>query len=160
MDRPASATDASPNLTSVQRETLRVVLDMLVPASAQPRRLAAGELPQVLRAIENVATELPEVRSGLDMLQQEATARHGAAFATLDPAQRATLLGEFAARHPAALQRLAAETVTCYYQQDDVIKGLGLEARPPYPVGYQVVAGDLTLLTPVKARGKIWRDAS
>jgi hypothetical protein len=34
-----------------------------------------------------------------------------------------------------------------------------MEARPPYPKGYQVVQGDLSLLEPVRARGKIYRDA-
>jgi len=58
------------------------------------------------------------------------------------------------------LQRLALETVTCYYQQDGVIERLGMEPRPPYPKGYQVLPGDLTLLNPVTARGRIYRDAS
>jgi len=33
-----------------------------------------------------------------------------------------------------------------------------MEARPPYPKGYQVEPGDLSLLNPVIARGKIYRD--
>jgi hypothetical protein len=156
---PSLPSDADAALTSVRRETLRVVLDMLVPRSPDGRMPGAADMPQVLRHIEAVEAELPAMRDGLDMLQREAMARYGAGFAALDHASRSTLLAEFAAQHPAVLQRLGLEVVTCYYQQDGVIERLGLEARPPYPIGYQVISGDLTLLGPVIVRGKIYRDA-
>lgn len=160
MNPPATTPDPDAGLSPVQRETLRVVLGMLVPPSPDGRMPGAAELPQVLRHIEDVAGEVRAVRHGLDALEQEALARCGAAFAALDHTRRSTLFDEFAARHPAALQRLGLEAVTCYYQQDGVLERLGLEARPPYPLGHQVLAGDLALLRPVIARGKIYRDAS
>ena len=160
MNPPSSAPDTDAGLTPVRRETLRILVGMLVPASPDGRMPGAADLPQVLRHIESLASERHAWRDGLDMLQQEAMARYGAAFAALDHASRSTLLGEFAARHPAVLQGLGLETVTSYYQQDGVIEGLGMEARPPYPMGYQVLSGDLTLLGPVISRGKIYRDAS
>jgi hypothetical protein len=158
MNPSSSASDA--DLASARRETLRVVLGMLVPASADGRLPAAGDLTEVLSRIEQVQAELPALRAGLDALQREAIARHGAGFATLDHASRSMLLDDFAAREPALLQRLGLETVTSYYQHDRVIEGLGMEARPPFPGGYQVIAGDLTLLKPVIARGRIYREAS
>lgn len=160
MNLPSSTPDAHTGLPPVRRETLRAVLDLLVPASVDGRMPGAGAMPPVLRQVENLVAQLPALADGLDRLQSEATARYGAAFAALDEAGRSALLDEFAARDPAALQRLGLEAVTCYYQQDGVIEGLGLEARAPYPLGYQVLAGDLTLLRPVIARGKIYRDAS
>jgi len=160
MTTPSPTPGADATLTPVRRETLRAVLGMLVPPSPDGRMPGAADLPEVLRHIEHVAAELPVMRDGLDMLQHEAMARYGAAFAALDHASRSIVLDEFAARHPPVLERLGLETVTCYYQQDGVIERLGMEARPPYPVGYQVLPGDLTLLNPVIARGKIYRDAS
>jgi hypothetical protein len=160
MDTPSSTSGAGAGLTSAQRETLQAVVGMLVPASPDGRMPGAADLPEVLRQVEQVAAGLPAVRDGLATLQTDAIARYGSGFAALDHASRSTLLDEFAARHPAVLQRLGLEAVTCYYQQDDVVERLGLEARPPYPLGYQVLAGDLTLLKPVIARGKIYRDAS
>jgi hypothetical protein len=157
MNSSSSAPDA--DLACVRRETLRVVLDMLVPASADGRMPGAGEMPEVLSHVERMQAELPALRDAVDALRREAIARYGAAFAALDHASRSTLLDEFAAREPVLLQRLGLETVTCYYQQDRAIEGLGMEARPPFPTGYQVIAGDLTLLKPVIARGKIYRDA-
>ena len=155
---PPDAADKS--LTPERRETLRALVDMLVPASDDARMPAAADMPTVLQHVEQFAAAQPVVRDGLDRLQEGAQARHGAGFATLDRANRATLLEEFAARRRDVLQRLAIEVVTCYYQQDRVLEGLGMEARPPYPDGYQVVSGDLTLLEHVTARGRIWRDAS
>ena len=57
------------------------------------------------------------------------------------------------------LRNLAMHTVTCYYQDDRVLAAIGLEARPPFPKGYEVVAGDTDLLEPVRRRGSIVRDA-
>lgn len=143
----------------MRRETLRVLVNMLVPASSDRGMPGAADLPEVLRHVERVAAALPALPQALDALEREAMARSGAGFAALEHAGRSALLDEFAARQAAVLQRLAVETVTCYYQQDAVIERLGLEARPPYPAGYQVLSGDLTLLNPVIARGKTYRDA-
>lgn len=159
MNTPPPAPAADTRLTPVQRATLQVVVGMLVPASADGRLPRAADLPQVLQHIERLEAELPALRDGLDLLQGEAIARHGAAFAALDHASRSTLLDALRARLPTLLQRLGLETVTCYYQQDGVIEALGLEARAPYPGGYQILSGDLTLLAPVVARGKTYRDA-
>lgn len=160
MDTPSSTPGAGAALTSSQRETLQAVVGMLVPPSPDGRMPGAADLQEVLRQVEAVAAGLPALSDGLAALEADSVARYGSGFAALDHAGRSTLLDELAARHPALLQRLGLETVTCYYQQDGVLERLGLEARPPYPVGYQVLAGDLSLLKPVIARGRIYRDAS
>lgn len=160
MDTPSSTSGAGASLTSAQRETLQAVVGMLVPASPDGRMPGAADMPEVLRQVEEVAAGLPALRDGLAALEADATTRYGSGFAALDHASRSAVLDEFAARHPGVLQRLGLEAVTCYYQQDGVLERLGLEARPPYPLGYQVLAGDLTLLKPVIARGRIYRDAS
>ena len=47
----------------------------------------------------------------------------------------------------------------CYYRNDRVMIPLGMEPRPPFPKGHVLPQGDWSLLDPVRARGKIWRDA-
>lgn len=47
----------------------------------------------------------------------------------------------------------------CYYRDDRVMESLGMEARPPFPKGFQVDQGDWSMLEAVQQRGKIWRDA-
>jgi len=46
----------------------------------------------------------------------------------------------------------------CYYRDDRVMEALGMVARAPFPVGYEVPEGDWSMLEAVQARGKIWRD--
>jgi hypothetical protein len=59
---------------------------------------------------------------------------------------------------PSFLARLAQQTVTAYYQDDRVLQAIGMEARPPFPKGYEVPSGDLSLLDPVRARGRVYRE--
>ena len=47
----------------------------------------------------------------------------------------------------------------CYYRDDRVMESLNMEARPPFPKGYEVPQGDWSMLESVQQRGKIWRDA-
>ena len=39
-----------------------------------------------------------------------------------------------------------------------VIAALDLEPRPPHPQGFTMPENDLSLLDPVRARGRLWRD--
>jgi hypothetical protein len=59
-----------------------------------------------------------------------------------------------------ALALLIAVTAQCYYRDDRVMRSLEMEARPPYPKGFEVEGGDWSLLDPVRARSPIWRDAT
>jgi hypothetical protein len=59
-----------------------------------------------------------------------------------------------------ALGLLIAVVAQCYYRDDRVMRSLEMEARPPYPKGFEVEAGDWSLLDPVRARSSIWRDAT
>ncbi len=59
-----------------------------------------------------------------------------------------------------ALALLIAVVAQCYYRDDRVMRSLDMEARPPFPEGFEVEAGDWSLLDPVRARSTIWRDAT
>jgi len=146
-------------LSSAHRATLDAVLNLIVPPSADARLPGAAEVGVPEYLLAEARDALPELRRELDELDARALAAFSQAFAALDPARREALVGELRARDPSFMSRLALETVTCYYMHDRVLEGLGMEARPPAPKGYQVMMGDLTLLAPVRARGKIWRDA-
>ena len=69
-----------------------------------------------------------------------------------------TVLGDLRADNPALCGELARHVANWYYQQDAVLLAIGLEARAPFPRGYDVAAGDLSLLEPVRARAAIYRD--
>lgn len=157
MDTSAFLPDAP--LSNEQRATLRALLGVFVPASADASMPAAADLPQLVDQLAGFVAGAPTLRAALGAVQDQALARFGVGFAALDDAQRSTVLEQSGERECTALRQLALETVTGYYQQDLVLERIGLEARPPFPKGYQIVSGDLSLLRPVQARGPIWRDA-
>jgi len=146
-------------LTAAQLAALDAVLNLIVPPSADARMPGAAEVGVPAYLCAEAADALPALREELDELERRARTRFARGFAALEQGERKDLVEELRAQTPAFMNRLAMETLACYYQHDRVLEGLGVEARPPYPKGYQVVAGDLSLLDPVRARGKIYRDA-
>lgn len=158
MSKDATAS-AGPALSAAQQATLEAVLNLIVPPSADARMPGAAEVGVPAYLLAEAADALPVLRAELDQLEQRAQALHAQGFAALEPGARKTLVEALRAQTPAFMSRLAMETLACYYQNERVLAGLGEEARPPYPKGYAVVQGDLSLLDPVRARGKIYRDA-
>lgn len=146
-------------LTAAQLTALDAVLDLIVPPSADGRMPGAAEVGVPAFLLAEAADALPILRGELEQLERRASARFARNFIALSPGERHSLVEELRAQTPAFMSRLAMETLACYYQHDRVLEGLGLEARPPYPKGYEVAQGDLSLLDPVRARGKIYRDA-
>ena len=142
-----------------QRRILGIVLDLIVPASDDGSRPSAADI-DVLGYIRNVESHtLDSLRGDLDRLDDEARQLHGEAFASLDPASRQGIVDAIRESEPHFMRTLAMQTVTCYYQDDRVLEALGVGARPPFPKGYEVPSGDLSLLEPVRQRGKVYRDA-
>ena len=146
-------------LTAAQRATLRVVLDMIIPASGDGRFPSAAEVDVLEHIRESQSHLLPALREDLGRLDRLAAERSGSAFTRLTDSDRARVMGEIRSAEPGFLKDLALQTASCYYQDDRVLRALGMEARPPFPKGYEVVSGDLSLLDPVRKRGKLYRDA-
>ena len=146
-------------LSAHQRCLLDIVLDLIVPASKDGRRPSAAEVDVLGYIRESESHTLDELRDALDRLDAQAAATHGAAFESLEAETRRALLEDIRSREPRFMRTLAMQTVTCYYQDDGVLEAIGVGARPPFPEGYEVPSGDLSLLEPVRRRGQIYRDA-
>ena len=145
-------------LDSNQQRTFGAVLDMIIPASGDGRFPSATET-DVLGYVAKTDPKLLEtVRIELDRLNTMSENLHGLVFGDAHETVRQELLDEIRGKEPQFLRGLALQTVTCYYQDDRVMEAIGMEARPPFPKGYEVVAGDLSLLDPVRARGQVYRD--
>ena len=145
-------------LDSDQQRTFGAILDMIIPASGDGRFPSAAET-DVLGYVAKTDPKLLEtVRIELDRLNTMSEALHGLVFGDAHETVRQELLDEIRGKEPQFLRGLALQTVTCYYQDDRVMEAIGMEARPPFPKGYEVVAGDLSLLDPVRARGQVYRD--
>ena len=145
-------------LDSDQQRTFGAILDMIIPASGDGRFPSAAET-DVLGYVAKTEPKLLEtVRIELDRLNTMSENLHGLVFGDAHETVRQELLDEIRGKEPQFLRGLALQTVTCYYQDDRVMEAIGMEARPPFPKGYEVVAGDLSLLDPVRARGQVYRD--
>ena len=147
-------------LTAAQREILRAVLDMIIPASEDGRFPSAAEVDVLEHIRESQSHLLPALREDLGRLDRLAAEHSGTAFAHLTESGRIRVMDEIRSAEPGFLKDLALQTATRYYQDDRVLRALGMEARPPFPKGYEIVSGDLSLLDPVRKRGKLYRDAS
>ena len=133
-------------LNSDQQRTFVAILDMIIPASDD------GRFPSAADQL------LDTVRNELDRLNAVSEDLYGVAFGDAGETHRQGLLDEIRGAEPQFLGGLALQTVTLYYQDDRVMEAIGMEARPPFPKGYEVVAGELSLLDPVRARGQVYRD--
>ncbi|NNL65157.1 MAG: gluconate 2-dehydrogenase subunit 3 family protein [Myxococcales bacterium] len=142
---------------SEDARSLAAVLDEIIPPSDDGRMPGAGEAGLVSHVEAQVAKspELePVLLQGLAALREQA----GGDFDALGADARRDALNAIAAGQPGFLPTLVFHTFTGYYQLPRVLEALGLEARPPHPKGHELEAGDLSLLDPVRERGKHYRD--
>ena len=100
----------------------------------------------------------PVIAQGLSALDELAAGRGARCFAELSGQEKRDVLNELATTQPAFLPGLIFQTYVGYYQNARVVEALGLEARPPYPKGYDLELGDLTLLDAVRQRTKLYRE--
>ncbi|MCC6848239.1 MAG: gluconate 2-dehydrogenase subunit 3 family protein [Deltaproteobacteria bacterium] len=150
-DIPAAA-----DLSADQRRALACVLDALVPPSPDGRLPGAGAAG-VATHVERTLRTLPDLRAmvvdGLRDLDVQARAQHGRPFVACGEGERAALVAAQGFGYA-----LVPHTYVGYYQQDAVLEAIGMEPRPPHPKGYTVAENDLSLLAPVKARSKRYRE--
>ena len=147
---------AENTLTPVQRDGLRVIAGMIIPASAKYAVPGADDAAIQAEILKTLGRDTAAVRAALDHLARLA----GKPLAGLDPARRDEVAREFRAKGGAAAAALVRVVLQCYYRDDRVLRSLGLELRAPFPLGYPLEQGDWSLLDPVKARPVTLRRAT
>ncbi len=140
-------------LTPPQRDDLRTIAGMIIPASAEFELPGADDPAIQADIVATLGRDTGHVREALDQLARLA----GQPLASLDPARREAMAAELRATGGAAVATLARVILQCYYRDDRVVLSLGLEPRPPYPKGHVLEDGDWSLLDPVRARPPMWR---
>ena len=145
-----------------QTAALGSVLDLLIPPSGDGRLPGAGEAGVGARIAESAGRDAGlrgTVAAGLAALDEAARTRGASGFVALAAADRLAALQAIAPAQPGFVPSLIFHTYAGYYQQGRVLEGLGLEARPPFPKGYEMEPFDESLLAQVRRRDKMWRDA-
>ena len=148
--------DDATSLSAEARSTLASVLDEILPPRPDRRLPGAGGLG-LAAYVESAVRALPDQRAfvalGLAELEETAQKRLGAPFARLSAEEKRGLLDG-----QGFVGLVMFHGYVGYYQDERVVAALGLEPRPPHPKGYEMPPNDLTLLDPVRRRGKIYRD--
>jgi hypothetical protein len=145
------ATDLSPS----ESRDLRCIAGMMIPPSEEIGVPGADDAIIFADIVKSLGRDLDEVRDALAQL----SALAGGGFAELGDGRRETVAETFLASGSPAVRVLGRVILQCYYRDDRVMVSLGLEARPPFPKGHPLEQGDWSLLDPVRARPKMWRDA-
>ena len=137
-------------LTPQESRDLRRVAGLMIPASAEYGVPGADD-PKIFADIEkSLGRDLADVRKAIAKL---------AGVADMDDAAAEAAAAAFRTAEPPELAALSRAILQCYYRDDRVVISLGLEPRPPFPKGHTLEQGDWSLLDPVRARPKMWRDA-
>jgi hypothetical protein len=143
-------------LSEAQKETLAIVADMMIPAEGE---MPSAADPLIMNAIiDGLSDNGSLVALALTTLDDLSSKKYEQLFARLKSGQRDELIASFKSSHAELVQLMQYCTASHYYQDDRVMRALGLEARSPHPGGYNVEATDWSLLEPVRGREKIYRE--
>src|SRR4029079_12279007 len=146
---------ADNQLTRAQRDDLRTIAAMIVPASDEYKVPGADDPAIQADILATLGRDTKLVAAALDHLARLA----GMPLAGLEPAARDVVAQQFRSAGAAAAATLVRVVLQCYYRDDRVLRSLGLELRAPFPKGYVLPEGDWSLLDPVRERGGTLRRA-
>ena len=137
-------------LSDSERALLATAVGAMIPADPG-LGLPGADDPAILDDIvSSLGRDLAAVRQALDTLA-------AAGFAGLDRDGREALLNDLARRGSPAMAVLGRVAVGAYYRDGRVLRSLGMEPGAPFPKGYTVEPGDLSLLDAVRTRAPFWR---
>jgi hypothetical protein len=137
-------------LSPAETHDLRAAAGMMIPASEEFGVPGAGDPLIFADILKSLGRDLGTVRAALASLS---------GLAERDPTAAETALTAFHQDGGATAATFGRVILQCYYRDDRVIRSLGLEPRAPFPLGHTLEQGDWSLLDPVRARPKMWRDA-
>ena len=135
---------------------LNILLNLIIPPSHDGKMPGAADVG-FLGYVHN-ENKLFWIKEGLQSIAKESHNKYGREFLALSDFEQAELIESLRRQLFQYFSRLTTEVINCYYQHDDVLEALGIEARPPFPQGYHIGKWNMTLLEPVYERGKIYRD--
>lgn len=144
-------------LSTEADSTLTILLDQIIPSDPHRGKPSAADVNVVAYIQERDPEMMKDIEEEMDELSEQAKSTYSDELQNLSPEQQTDVINQAREKEPRFYTRLAVHTVTAYYQNEQVLNSIGLQARAPYPKGYTVRKGDLSLLEPVRQRGPIWR---
>lgn len=135
------ATAATPSSQRLANATLRVYVDVLIPADETPSASAIGVDKQLLAVAKGAPTLQRLLDLGFDWLNARARARYGRAFPEIDEAGREAIVAEAAAAGFGTLprqffERTRAAAFVQYYSRPESWPGIARYRGAPQPLGF------------------------
>ena len=142
-------------LSETETRSFRCLAGLMIPASTEFSIPGADDETIFADIVASLGRDTPYVHEALRSLDALA----GGAFADLDASRQWSVAQKFRETAGTPLRFLTQAVVQCYYRDDRVMRSLNMEVRPPFPKGFTVEQGDWSLLDPVRARPKFYREA-
>lgn len=141
-----------------QHPLIRAVLNRLIPADAGFP--AAGDL-DLIDHLDRAAGSSAGTRrlfvDGMRQIALESEQRHGQGFEDLDAAKQDAVLQHVEREHLAFFEALVRDVYQRYYSHPTVIQLLGMEARPPQPLGHMLPPFDAAVTRTMSKRAALYR---
>jgi hypothetical protein len=136
-------------LSPAELDDLRAIAGAMIPASEAHGVPGADDD----RIFAEICAGAP-ARAGALRRLIRAIGDHPGALARLE---RDVLEARLQAAYDRDVDAIYAHVLMHYYRDDRVMVALGLEPRPPFPVGHPLEDADPALLDPVRTRAPFWR---
>jgi len=94
---------------------------------------------------------------GIRRIAFESEHRHARLFEELSANEQEAVLKRVEGEHRAFFEALVSRVYESYYSHPDVIRLLGLEARPPQPLGHTLPPFDPSITRSISRRAPLYR---
>lgn len=146
--------DAAYALSPSGRECLGCIAGHMIPANGGLGVPGADDPTIVADMVGSLGRDGAALEETLRAVDKAASGR----LAALSKAEQGRLLGRLRSANPAMFGVVEAVVSRAYYRDDRVLASLDMEARSPFPRGYEVENGGWSLLDPVRSRGAFYRE--
>lgn len=152
------------NINSIDeelRKSLSALLDTMIPPNEELGVPGAGDEEIVLQTAKSIrAASLQRIVEGLEEIERSTQSKMKRSFSDLPQAEREQWFHEHDLASHSVVRTIGSLALQNYYSDPRVLESLGAEPRAPFPQGFEVKQGDLSLLDPVRARGVIYRETN
>jgi hypothetical protein len=141
-------------LSTRELRDLQRLAGFMVPADVEYGVPGADDEIIFADIIRSLGRDAQAVRAALQTLQEIA----GGNLDSLDAEEAETAMLTLLRRDDSVVKALGRAVLQCYYRDDRVLHGLGIEPVAPFPRGRVLEQGDWSLLDAVRGRPQMWRD--
>ena len=136
---------------------LNSLLKIIIPKSKDGKMPSASEIGFFEYIAQYDSKIISEIIKHLNNINKLSHEKYKSEFIDLPEYQKEIIFKRYSKTEKIFMNKILEKILDCYYTNDKVLVGLGLDPRPPFPVGNDIETGDLTLLNPVIQRGEFLR---